>query len=582
MEYPPRRAGYRVRPKTALAAAWRNIGFICVAVVLVYCVIHAFDPPRLNWGDSGSDYNVMESGRNFARYGFLKLRLTPFLMDPQYITSIDRQFVYTHYPQLPDLMNGLERRVLGLSTITQFRFVSLIFAFSSLAFLYRLVRDYWGTSTAQFALALWVVNPLWIQHADYLHHIPYLLFFGLGCFWFLDRYLRGGQRRFLWLSGVFLFFTFLSSYDYWFFAPLVVTMMTLHRRGLGWPAVRTLSLLGAFAVLAMGFKFGTNIWARGGFAPFLADLRFQYRERGTSDIMHADLRAAAWPTFRGRVGRQFTLLFYPMAAFWLVFPLVRRRLRQRWPLLPSSVPNPWWLALAALPFLYVFVDMWVGQMYPGLLVLPFVVIGTGALATILMAADNRGIRVIGGMLVLAILGNSLYENFTFRKAVVPLATISALRADLDRVSTPGQYVVANHVFDGFYHYYFNRNLWEMIVVPPSAMAGLFTRYERQPQQTRTAGPDGVIYVQHKRVADQLFDKSVYPILAQLRLWEPWANPNLYRSVIDQAIRDRDRDATEVVVALHGRKVAETNDYIIWSLPYIAPAATLQGDSSLER
>ena len=72
--------------KKILSWGWDNIGSVCVALVLIYCVIHAFDPPRLNWGDSGSDYNVLMSGQNFQRYGFLKLRLTPFLLDPAFMT----------------------------------------------------------------------------------------------------------------------------------------------------------------------------------------------------------------------------------------------------------------------------------------------------------------------------------------------------------------------------------------------------------------------------------------------------------------------------------------------------------------
>ena len=60
--------------KRLAQSAWSNIGFVCVALVFIYCVVHAFDPPRLNWGDSMSDYNVMTSGRNFQKYGFLHLR----------------------------------------------------------------------------------------------------------------------------------------------------------------------------------------------------------------------------------------------------------------------------------------------------------------------------------------------------------------------------------------------------------------------------------------------------------------------------------------------------------------------------
>src|ERR1051325_3839968 len=155
-----------------LAALWRQIGFLCAGIVAIYCVVHAFDPPRLNWGDSGSDYNVMIAGRNFARYGFLELRLTPNLIDRSVMTPADSGMIYTHYPQLPDLVNGLLRRVFRMNGLAAFRLVALAFSFGSLGFAYAVIALYWDRLTAQLALALWVTNPLWLQHADYLHQGP--------------------------------------------------------------------------------------------------------------------------------------------------------------------------------------------------------------------------------------------------------------------------------------------------------------------------------------------------------------------------------------------------------------------------
>jgi len=137
----------------------------------------------------------------------------------------DRAMIYTHYPQLPDLMNGVLRVVFGLSDIVQFRFVALAFSFASLFFIYQLLCAYWSRQTAQVAIALWVINPLWIQHADYLHHLPYAAFFGFGSMYFLVRYLRDAKRGWLAASGAFLFLTILSSYDYWFFAPLLIALI---------------------------------------------------------------------------------------------------------------------------------------------------------------------------------------------------------------------------------------------------------------------------------------------------------------------------------------------------------------------
>src|SRR5687767_3900925 len=90
-------------PKELAAAVWRNIGFITVAGTLVFCLVGAFDPPRLNWGDFGSDHNTMTAWRNFAKYGFLEMRLTPVLVDRSVMNAADTVMVYTHYPQLPDL-----------------------------------------------------------------------------------------------------------------------------------------------------------------------------------------------------------------------------------------------------------------------------------------------------------------------------------------------------------------------------------------------------------------------------------------------------------------------------------------------
>lgn len=231
LERPPMRTRSAPPGRSVLATLWHHIGFVTVAVVLLYTLVHAFDPPRLNWGDSYSDYNVMTAGRNFQKYGFVRLRFTPVLLDADLVTAADRRLIYTHYPQLPDVMNGVYRTAFGLSTLSQFRLVALAFSFTSLFFVYQLVAAYWSRRTAQIALALWVLNPLWIQHADYLHHWPYASFFGFGSVYLLQQYLR--RQRWPWLvaSGACLFLLFLASYDYWIFVPLLLAMVAVAHEG---------------------------------------------------------------------------------------------------------------------------------------------------------------------------------------------------------------------------------------------------------------------------------------------------------------------------------------------------------------
>jgi hypothetical protein len=556
--------------------AWNNIGFVCVACVLVYCVVHAFDPPRLNWGDSMSDYNVMTSGRNFQKYGFLNLRLTPFLLDPAYTRSFERVFIYTHYPQLPDLMNGVLRVVFRMDSLVQFRFVALAFSFGALFFIFRLLVAYWGRRTAQLGLALWVVNPLWVQHADYLHHASYGAFFGFGSVYFLVLYLRGERQPMLAASGFFLFFTVLASYDYWFFAPLLIAMATIahHRAVFCAPVLRTLSILAACAIAAVVFKVATNAWALGGLGPSLHDLRFQYAERATDTITRTAYMKGLLPTMYGRVERFFTLLLFPIAAFWAMVPLLRRRWPTRLLAEVGRAPNPWFLFAAALPFLYLFAEIWIGQYYAALLVVPFYAVACAALIAVLLELGGR-VQLVGGALFAGLVLNSVDETVTFKKAFFGEETIRRMSAQLDSVSTPGQQVLINHVFDAAYRYYFNRNTVAIVLFPPGVSDIALASFADGKQHPRTGGPDGAIFVQHKHITDELYDKGYYYIFGRYRLWTLWGNPEKYRDVVDQLIAERDSTIMANVSRM-GTKLYDTQDYAIWRIP---PAAASSDDSS---
>ncbi|MGH9888307.1 MAG: ArnT family glycosyltransferase, partial [bacterium] len=400
----------------ALRAVWANIGFVAVAAVLVYCVVHAFDPPRLNWGDSASDYNAMTAGRNFVKYGFWNLKLTPHVMDPALMTEADRVLIYTHYPQLPDVMNGV-LRVFGLTDLVQFRFVALLFSFGGLFFAYRLVSEYWTRQAAQIAIALWVMTPLWLQHADYLHHAPYAAFFGGACLYNLVRYLRHGERAInLALSGLCMVIVFFASYDAWIFIPVLTAIITFGHYGIRLPAIRVLSILAACAVAALALKWTTNAWALGGFSAFVQDLRFQFVERATNTAVKVAYQRGVWPTFFGRIERNFSLLLLPIAAFWALLPLVRRRVADRFPALANVRANPTWLLVAALPFLVIFTELWVGQYYPALLVVPFYAVACGVLIAALMESSVRWAKLVAAAIVAALALNSLQENAAFDKA----------------------------------------------------------------------------------------------------------------------------------------------------------------------
>ncbi len=566
MEHPPAREGHREHVRRLFAAAWRNVGFLCVAGVLLYCVVHAFDPPRLNWGDSASDYNVMTSGRNFQKYGFLKLRFTPFVLDPAVMTPADGWAMYTHYPQLPDLMNGVLRTAFGLSTLVQFRFVALGFSFVALFFVYQLLRAYWSRQTAQMALALWVTNPLWIQHADYLHHAPYAAFFGFGGLYFLVRYLRGdGRKRFFLASAVFVFFTFLASYDFWIFEPLLIATVTFaHYRRVSWPAVRVLGILAGCTLLALCLKWSTNIWALGGVHGWLADLRYQMVERGTNELVKVDYQQGIWATLTGRVERFFTLALFPITLFWAVLPFIRARVDH----LPESVKriaNPLPVLIAALPFLMLFVELWVGQYYPTLLILPFYAIGSAGVIAILLELELPVARFAGAALFAAVLFSSIDEDATFKKAFFDRSAIQSLKAELDRVAQPGQQILTDHVFDAAYRYYFDHNTVALILNPPPRFPTAI-QYYTDARRPHIAPASGALYVQHKHLSEEMYDKGYYYILGRTGFWQPWANPERYHQALDGYIRHADSALTRVVIAAGGQKIADTDFYTLWRIP----------------
>jgi hypothetical protein len=267
-----------------------------------------------------------------------------------------------------------------------------------------------------------------------------------------------------------------------------------------------------------------------------------------------------WPTIVGRVERCFSLLLFPVSLFWLAVPFMRRRL----PALDRHWPNPGWLLIAAVPFLCVFIKLWVLQYYPTMLVLPFYAVACAALIVLLAGSDRRLMRVAGAALFLALLGNSIDEIVRFKKAFFDRNAISTLKAQLDRLSVPGQYVMVNHMWDSAYGYYFDRNTVLLAINPTSRMDEALAYYT-DARRSRVAPATGAIFVQHKHLADELYDKGFYYLLAREGMWDEWADPERYRTRIDGVINARD-SALVAKVSRLGRRVYDSDFYAIWVIP----------------
>ena len=143
----------RLRPHALALVAW------CWAAAFLFAT--RGEPLRLNWGDPWSDSNVQLSGRHFAEDGFVANAFTP-------VIDVGREtpdsLRYTHYPPLPDIVNGVEQRLFGPLDIASYRILSDLLSLASVVFFYRWVRSLWGGVTANVAVALLTTSLLWLQY----------------------------------------------------------------------------------------------------------------------------------------------------------------------------------------------------------------------------------------------------------------------------------------------------------------------------------------------------------------------------------------------------------------------------------
>lgn len=106
--------------------------FVILGVIFFLLAIPRVMFPDLDHGDEASDANVLNAGQNFVRFGFLKTHFLP-LFEPQ---ADFPEGLYTHYPPLPDITNGLLRSVFKTEALWFFRAMSLLCALFNVIFWY--------------------------------------------------------------------------------------------------------------------------------------------------------------------------------------------------------------------------------------------------------------------------------------------------------------------------------------------------------------------------------------------------------------------------------------------------------------
>ncbi len=488
---------------------WTSAGVLSAAAL--YLTQSVGEPLRMNWGDPWSDANVQTSGRIFARDGFIKNAFTPTL-DVEPLTP--EALRYTHYPPLPDLINGVEQRIFGARDISFYRVFALAMSFAAMVLFFRWVRRLWGRETALFATPLFASNLLFLEYADTIHHVPIYWSTGFGALAAAAAWLTDGRRGALAATFVAIFLCLFASYDFYFFLPLslLATVLVL-RVPLKDGRVRALLAVSAgAALLSVSAKTLCVIWAVGA-KEFWADFVFQFFERATA--RHADdytgafqaiLIGRAWRFFGPLVLVAFVAQLHAVAARW-------------WRDERTTDPTPLWLLVAGVPFIALFTQLFCEQYHAMLQLLPYYAVGVGSVLARLWgrATARAQALALGALLFCGVW--QVVEVVRFPKTFFEREDIAAVRKILDDTDTR-RFVLTNAIVDASVRNYWNRH-------------SLTMPYSREPLQAHNLfdiyGHDGPITViEFTDIADEAYDKGMYRLFAPERRW-PWvADPFPYR------------------------------------------------------
>jgi len=502
-------------------------------------------PLRMNWGDPLSDSNVQTSGRYFATYGFVRLRFTPVIdVGPLDAHSLQ----YTHYPPLPDLVNGLQQSLFGPLDIGTFRILADVLTLASLVFFYRWVRALWGGVTANVTLVLMTTNFLWLQYADTIHHVPLYWCAGFAALHGAVRWVETKQRNLLFLVVAAIFFCNMASYDYFVFVPVAIAV-TIWMKGqrLRDRAMRPLlAAVVAGIALALVVKFGLVAWATGP-RNLVDDFVFQLHERATAKHSISEYRSGLLPTLFYRSLRFFTPVFFVVIAAQLL--AIGGRLSSRGDRARLPPISPLLLLACGAPFVVVFTQLFVEQYHPTLQFLPYYAVSTGAFVAWLWERRATAARAVAVAAVVLAVGWEGRELVLFEKTFLERDDIVAVHDYLAK-HDKRRVVFTNSWVDAPIRFYFDHHLMGIGASTRADVDSFMSNYYFED------GDEPFHYIEFIDADATAFDKSLYGIFGKDHKWSWITNPVPHKKEILESLRLRGEGGKKGF-ADYGRLVLET-------------------------
>jgi hypothetical protein len=293
---------------------------IILGVLFLTIAIPRITFPDLDHGDEYSDANVLNAGENFVKFGFRQCYFLP-LFEPQLDAPRN---LYTHYPPLADIINGVIRVVFQTDSLRVFRGVSLLFSLLSIIFWYLFIKKFTGSDTIAFVSSLfYMFNPMFILIADSLHQSAYAEFLkSVILFIFIITVNSYKKRKILFLIFLWILLVIesLVTFEYIIYLSLFFILYRLFwKESKKFLSVRTICFLLSASLFGFILHFLQNVWYFGNFYLAFRDLKNIAVER----ILHSKdsflpLSFSAW--WKYVILRNFSLVF--MFPYYVLLPLI--------------------------------------------------------------------------------------------------------------------------------------------------------------------------------------------------------------------------------------------------------------------
>jgi hypothetical protein len=212
--------------------------------------------------DAFSDLNTLMSGENFAHEGLMSLRFLPIHYAGPDGLGPERNY-YTHYPPLPDVVNGLVR-LAGITSLSGMRLVAAIFGIAGWLLLYRAIARAMSPLAGVIALAFVAGSGYFLGYAISVQQHGFNAFFlGLFLLFFLRAVHEEKPGPWPWaVCWAALMLESLNTFEFILY-PQVFGWVYLLAAGAARRNWKRLLLLATAPAVGVGLHFLQNAWALG-------------------------------------------------------------------------------------------------------------------------------------------------------------------------------------------------------------------------------------------------------------------------------------------------------------------------------